>query len=87
MQKNQRKKLTAKTFTIIIASLLALLIAFAIALPAVLVTQFDAVMRDALGTAGRKTGTSGGNEITDKLDKVYNKISDKNGITADNLDE
>ena len=87
MQKNQRKKLTAKTFTIIIASLLALLIAFAIALPAVLVTQFDAVMRDALGTAGRKSGTSGGNEITDKLDKVYNKISDKNGITADNLDE
>ena len=61
MQKNQRKKLTAKTFTIIIASLLALLIAFAIALPAVLVTQFDAVMRDALGTAGRKSGTSDGN--------------------------
>ena len=86
MAKTKRKKLSAKVFTIIISSLLAVLIAFAIALPAVLVNNFDAVMRDFFGTAGRKGGTVGGNEVTDKLDKEYNKISDKEGMTKDKLD-
>ncbi|MCX4314323.1 MAG: hypothetical protein OSJ83_10795, partial [Clostridia bacterium] len=76
MAKTTRKKLSAKVFTIIIASLLAVLIAIAIAMPCVLIGTYDAVMRDFFGTAGRKGGTEGGNEITDKLDKEYNKISD-----------
>lgn len=72
MGNKPRKKLSAKVFTIIVASLLALLVAFAIALPAVTVTQFDAVMRDFFGTAGRKTeGVE--SEETKNLDKQYNK--------------
>ena len=43
MANKPRKKLSAKNFTILISSLLALLIAFAIALPAVTVTQFDEI--------------------------------------------
>lgn len=87
MAKTKRKKLSAKVFTIIIASLLAVLIAIAIAMPCVLIGTYDAVMRDFFGTAGRKGGTEGGNAVTDKLDKEYNKISDKEGMTQAKLDE
>ena len=69
MANKPRKKLSAKKFTIIISSLLALLLAFAIALPAVTVTQFDDVMRDFFKTAGRKVSGSD-NEETKNLDKI-----------------
>lgn len=82
MQNKQGKKMSAKIFTIVISSLLALLLAFSIILPAVSVTVFDAVFRDFFGTAGRKAGTTGDNEITSKLDKAYNKIADKEGMTS-----
>ena len=81
-----RKKMSAKWFTVLIGSLLALLIAFAIALPAVTVTQFDDVMRDFFGTAGRKTeGT--GNEQTEKLDKEYNKSDFKSVKELDDYEQ
>lgn len=76
MANKPRKKLSAKNFTIIISSLLALLLAFAIALPAVTVTQFDDVMRDFFKTAGRKVSGSD-NEETKNLDKIYNKSAYK----------
>lgn len=72
MANKPRKKLSAKIFTIIIGSLLALLWAFTIALPAVTIIHYDAVMRDFFGTAGRKA-TAVDNEETKNLDKTYNK--------------
>ncbi|MDE6356775.1 MAG: glycoside hydrolase family 3 C-terminal domain-containing protein [Clostridia bacterium] len=72
MAGKQRKKLSAKVFTIIIASLLAVAWVIAIVMPIVLTTQYDAVMRDFFGTAGRKTeGVE--SEETKNLDKQYNK--------------
>ena len=78
MANKPRKKLSAKNFTILISSLLALLIAFAIALPAVTVTQFDDVMRDFFGTAGRKSSGTDTDDTKD-VDKIYNK-SDYNSV-------
>lgn len=86
MMKFKFKKMSATVFTAVVASLLAVLIALSIALPCVLIGTYDAVMRDYFDTAGRKAGTSG-NAETDKLDKVYNKISDKEGMTEAKLDE
>jgi len=74
MAKKQRKKLSAKVFTIIVASLLALLWAFTIALPIVTTTHFDAVMRDFFRTAGRKSSGVESEETKD-LDKQYFKSS------------
>lgn len=72
MANKQRKKLSAKIFTIIIASLLAVAWVIAIVMPIVLTTQYDAVMRDFFGTAARKTEGVDSEETKD-LDKQYNK--------------
>lgn len=77
-----RKKLSAKWFTVIIGSLLALLIAFAIALPCVTVTYYDGVLRDVFKTAGTSSPEESEDPEIAKLDKDYNKTDFK---TADEL--
>lgn len=77
-----RKKLSAKWFTVIIGSLLALLIAFAIALPCVTVTYYDGVLRDVFKTAGSSAPEESEDPEIAKLDKNYNKSDFK---SADEL--
>lgn len=83
MKISKRKKMSAKKLTCIIAPLLALLIALAILLPVITVTYFDPVMRDFFGEAGVRATATGGSDITDKLDKQYNKSKFS---TTDQLD-
>lgn len=72
--KSARKKLSAKWFTAVIGSLLAVLIAFAIALPCITIENFDGVLRDFFGTAERE----GPKNSSTTLDTAYNKSSYKN---------
>lgn len=64
----KKKKLNAKTFTAILAPLLALLLAFSVALPIVSLSRFDLVFRDIFGEA--ETDRPSEAEGTD-VDAVY----------------
>ena len=65
-----RKKMSAKWFTVLIGSLLALLIAFAITLTTVSVVKYDLVFRDIFGEAS----SGGSTAVTpDNIDATYYK--------------
>ena len=55
-EKSNKKKLSAKAFTAIVAPLLAVLLAFSIVLSVVTTSRFDLVLRDIFG----ETDFSGG---------------------------
>ena len=48
-EKGNKKRLSAKAFTAIVAPLLAILLAFSIALSVVTTSRFDLVLRDIFG--------------------------------------
>lgn len=65
-----KRRMSAKKLTAILVPILAVVLAFMIALPTVTIGLFDGVLRDFFGTTGRGTGTSGGN---DDVYAVYNE--------------
>ena len=65
-----RKKMSAKWFTVLIGSLLALLIAFAITLTTVSVVKYDLVFRDIFGEASGGGSTA---VTPDNIDATYYK--------------
>lgn len=72
MSKSSKKKLSAKYFTILISSLLALLIAFSVALPVVAIGSFDPVLRDFFKEAKTEDSITS-DEDPEGLDLIYNK--------------
>jgi len=70
VEKKKRKKLSAKAFTAIVAPLLAILLAFSIALPVITLSRFDLVLRDIFGEAEVKKGSE---LSTDQVDSTYYK--------------
>ena len=65
MAKGQKKKMSAKKFTAIVAPLLAILLAFSIALPVISTSRFDLVLRDIFGEA---ESSNKGSDATDAVD-------------------
>ena len=65
-----KRRMSAKKLTAILVPILAVVLAFMIALPTVTIGLFDGVLRDFFGTTGRGTGTAGGN---DDVYAVYNE--------------
>ena len=68
MAKGQKKKMSAKKFTAIIAPLLAILLAFSIALPVITMSRFDLVLRDIFGEA---ESSNTGSDATAGVDATY----------------
>ena len=68
MAKGKKKKMSAKTFTAIVAPLLAILLAFSIALPVVSISRFDLVFRDIFGEA---KSSNSGTDATQGVDATY----------------
>ena len=59
-EKGNKKKLSAKAFTAIVASLLAVLLAFSIVLSVVSTSRFDLVLRDIFGETDFSSGSDHG---------------------------
>ena len=79
-EKGKKKKLSAKAFTAVVASLLAVLLAFSIALPVVTTTRYDLVLRDIFGETQFNTGGAPAG-----VDAAYYKrdIADSKQLQAD----
>jgi len=58
-EKGNKKKLSAKAFTAIVAPLLAILLAFSIVLSVVTTSRFDLVLRDIFGETDFSKGSAG----------------------------
>ena len=67
-EKGKKKKLSAKTFTIILAPFLAIALILAIVAPVLATSRFDLVLRDIFGEGET---SSGGNASTDGVDSNY----------------
>ena len=82
MAKGQKKKMSAKKFTAIVAPLLAILLAFSIALPVISTSRFDLVLRDIFGEA---ESSHQGGDSTEGVDSAYYKrdITDSKQLQAD----
>ena len=82
MAKGQKKKMSAKKFTAIVAPLLAILLAFSIALPVISTSRFDLVLRDIFGEA---ESSNKGSDATDAVDATYytRDITDSKQLQAD----
>ena len=81
-EKGKKKKLSAKTFTAILAPLLAILLAFSIALPVITTSRFDLVLRDIFGEA---ESSHQGGDATSGVDATYytRDITDSKQLQAD----
>lgn len=79
-EKSNKKKLSAKAFTAIVAPLLAVLLAFSIVLSVVTTSRFDLVLRDIFGET--KFQSAGG---PSGVDTVYYKrdITDSAQLQAE----
>ena len=79
MAKEKKKKLSAKTFTMIVAPLLAILLAFSIVLSTVTTSMFDLVLRDIFGETEFETSSG-----PDGVDATYytRDITDSDELQA-----